>query len=205
MLIAICGRYLNVLGSSIRGNGKTLSAVFLAHNEYKKGRTIYTNFKTSFSIMYRMNDLITMFNDGKLNNVLVIIDEAQIYLNNSGISVKARKAMITNFIAQTRKSNVDVILTSQRFMQLHKELREQCDIILIASKYHYNTHGITGLCTVDNCRRKHCVRLFSMNSSSFLPYVLDCEKIGALYDSNEIILDNYVIEDTKNNKKPIKA
>lgn len=198
MLIAICGRYLNCLGSSMRGNGKTLSAVFFAKNEYDKGRKIYTNFHTSFSELYKMADLIELFNDGSLQDVLVIIDEAQIYLNNSGISVKVRKNLITNFIAQTRKSNVDIILTTQRFMQLHKELREQTDLILLASKYHYNKEGITDLCKVDNCKRKHVVRLFNMNTSSFLPYVLDCEKIGALYDSNEIVLDNY--EESLNNK-----
>lgn len=203
MLIAICGRYLNVIGGSIRGNGKTLSAVYFAKEEYDKGRKIYTNFKTTFSTMYKINDLITMFNDGKLQNVLVIIDEAQIYLNNTGTSTQQRKAMITQFIAQTRKSNVDIILTSQRFMQLHKELREQCDIILIASKYHYNSRGLTDLCTIDNCKRPHCVRLFSMNSSSYLPIVLDCEKIGKLYDSNEIVLDK--LEFAKPEKKKIKA
>lgn len=197
MLIAICGRYLNVLSTSMRGNGKTLSAVFFAKNEHDKGREIYTNFYTSFSKLYKMNDLIDMFSNGGLSNVLVVIDEAQIYLNNSGISVKARKAMITNFIAQTRKSNVDVILTTQRFMQLHKELREQCDVILLASKYHFNSRGITDACTVDNCTRPHVVRLFNLNTSKYLPYVLDCQKIGELYNSNEIVLDNYEIPTQK--------
>lgn len=193
MLIAICGRYLNVLGSSMRGNGKTLSAVFFAKNEYDKGREIYTNFYTSFSKMYKMNDLIEMFSNGNLSNVVIVIDECQVYLNNSGVSVKTRKALITNFIAQTRKTNVDVILTTQRFMQLHKELREQCDVILLASKYHYNDRGITTACTVDNCTRDHVVRLFNMNTSKYLPYVLDCKRIGKLYNSNEIVLDNFEI------------
>ena len=193
MLIAICGRYLNVLGSSMRGNGKTLSAVFFAKNEYDKGREIYTNFYTTFSKMFKMNDLIEMFSNGNLSNVVIVIDECQVYLNNSGVSVKTRKALITNFIAQTRKTNVDVILTTQRFMQLHKELREQCDVILLASKYHYNDRGITSACTVDNCTRDHVVRLFNMNTSQYLPYVLDCKRIGKLYNSNEIVLDNFEI------------
>lgn len=191
MLIAICGRYLNVLGSSVRGNGKTLSAVFLAKMEYDKGKKIYTNFYTTFSEQYKMSDLIEMFSDGKIKDVLVIVDEGQIYLNNTGVSVKTRKALITNFIAQTRKSNIDVIITTQRFMQLHKELREQTDVILLASKYHYDKHGLTSMCKIDNCTRKHAVRLFNMNTSSYLPYVLDCEEIGKLYNSNEIVLDNF--------------
>ena len=193
MLIAICGRYLNVLSSSIRGNGKTLSAVYLAKMEHDKGRKIYTNFYTSFSQMYHMNDLIQMFADDKLHDVVVIIDEAQIYLNNSGVSVKTRKDLITHFIAQTRKADIDIILTTQRFMQLHKELREQTDIILLASKYHYNEKGLTDICKIDNCKRQHAVRLFNLNTSSYLPYVLDCEKIGKLYNSNEIVLDDYQI------------
>lgn len=199
MLIAICGRYLNVLGSSMRGNGKTLSAVYFAKLEHDKGKKVFTNFYTSFSTMYKMKDLIEMFSDGKLQDVLVIVDEAQVYLNNSGVSVKVRKNLITNFIAQTRKANIDVILTTQRFMQLHKELREQTDVILLASKYHYDKHGLTSVCKVDNCTKSHAVRLFNMNTSSYLPIVLDCEEIGKLYNSNEIVLDNYE-ETIKTNK-----
>ena len=143
--------------------------------------------------MYKMKDLIEMFSDGKLQDVLVIVDEAQVYLNNSGVSVKVRKNLITNFIAQTRKANIDVILTTQRFMQLHKELREQTDVILLAAKYHYNKHCITDICKVDNCQKDHVVRLFNMNTGQYLPYVLNCKEIGKLYNSNEIVLDNYEI------------
>ena len=194
MLIAICGRYLNIRGSSMRGNGKTLSAVFLAKMEHDNGKTVYTNFYTNFSIMYKMADLLELFNDEKLHDVVVIIDEAQIYLNNSGVSVATRRAIITKFIAQTRKSNVDIIITSQRFMQLHKELREQCDVILLAHKYHYNTHALTEICHNDNCTRPHAVRLFNLNTGKFLPYVLDCAEIGKLYNSNEIVLDTYELK-----------
>ena len=78
-------------------------------------------------------------------------------------------------------------------MQLHKELREQTDVILLASKYHYNKKGLTDICKIDNCKKQHAVRLFNLNTSSYLPYVLDCEKIGKLYNSNEIVLDDYQI------------
>ena len=194
MLIAICGRYLNVLGSSMRGNGKTLSAVYLAYLEYQKGKKIYTNFYTSFSTMYKMNDLIQMFSDNRLHDCLVIIDEGQVYLNNSGVSVKTRKSLITNFIAQTRKADIDIIITTQRFMQLHKELREQTDVILLATKYHYNKHCLTEVCKVDNCTKDHAVRLFNMNTGQYLPYILDCKEIGRLYNSNEIVLDTFEIQ-----------
>ena len=194
MLIAICGRYLNVLGSSMRGNGKTLSAVYLAYLEFQKGKKIYTNFYTSFSTMYKMNDLIQVFGDNRLHDCLVIIDEGQVYLNNSGVSVKTRKSLITNFIAQTRKADIDIIITTQRFMQLHKELREQTDVILLATKYHYNKHCLTEVCKVDNCTKDHAVRLFNMNTGQYLPYILDCKEIGKLYNSNEIVLDTFEIQ-----------
>ena len=178
----------------MRGNGKTLSAVYLAYMEFQKGKKIYTNFYTTFSTMYKMNDLIQMFSDNKLHDCLVIIDEGQVYLNNSGVSVKTRKSLITNFIAQTRKADIDIIITTQRFMQLHKELREQTDVILLATKYHYNKHCLTEVCKVDNCQKDHAVRLFNMNTGLYLPYILDCKEIGKLYNSNEIVLDSYEIQ-----------
>ena len=64
---------------------------------------------------------------------------------------------------------------------------------MFISKYHYNEKGLTDICKIDNCKRKHAVRLFNLNTSSYLPYVLDCEKIGKLYNSNEIVLDDYQI------------
>jgi hypothetical protein len=210
MLIAIVGRYENVLAGSIRGNGKTISAVYLAYLDYLNGRKIYTNFKTTFSETYKINDLLTLFKDEKLEDVTVIIDEAQIYLNNCGVKVAVRREIIQKFIAQSRKSNIDIIVTTQRFLQLHKELREQTDIILVSIKYHYDKENnkILEICGRDNCKKDHVIRIVSLNKNP-VDYIrdennkiitLNPEIIGQMYNTNEIVLDNFEIQKPEKKK-----
>ena len=205
MLIAICGVYYDIRAGSIRGNGKNITAMYLAYNEYQKNNTkIYTNFKTKISETFTINELLEKFRDNKLNNTLIIIDEAQIYLNNSGVKVTVRREIIQKFIAQSRKEDIDIILITQRFSQLHKELREQIDVVLIPFKYHYdyNKNMISNVCLIDNCKKSHIIRIFNINTMQFLKNKkeeiwLNPSVIGDLYDSNEIVLDDYVIEKKK--------
>lgn len=197
MLIAICGRVDNLKSGSIRGNGKTLTAVYLAYLDYLSGRKIYTNFHTEFSENFKLSEILDKFNDGCLNNSTIVIDEAQIYLNNSGVSVKTRKAIITLFIAQSRKKNVDIIITTQRFKQIHKELREQVDKILITTKHHFiidektNNPIIYENCDRDNCDKEHVIRIYNVYDDVFYSALLNCQEIGKLYNTDEVVIDDY--------------
>lgn len=201
MLIAVCGIYNDIKAGSIRGNGKNITAVYLAYKDYLDyGRKIYTNFQTNFSENYTMNELIELFKDKKLRNSLIIIDEAQIYLNNSGVKVAVLRELIQRFLAQSRKEDIDIIVISQRFSQLHRQLREHIDVILIPIKYHITESGkITSPCRIDNCKKEHAILVYSANANNFLYQdkklvVLNPEEIGKLYDSNEIVLDDFEIK-----------
>lgn len=193
MLIAICGTYTDVRYGSIRGNGKTLSATFLGYQAYKDGRKVYTNYYTTFSEMVTLNELLTLFKDGELDNVLVILDEAQVYLMNTGVKAKTLKEIINLFIAQTRKRNVDIIVTTQRYKNLHRQLRVQCDLVLIPLKYHLNESGrMSDLCTRDNCDKSHVVIIYNAITQEFLKSVLYPEEIGKLFNSDEIVFDEFI-------------
>lgn len=195
MLIAIVGTYNDLKTGSIRGNGKTLSAVYLAYNSYKEGKKVYTNFYTTFSEMVTLNDLVELFKDKKLTNTIVIIDEAQLYLMNSGVKASTLKEVINLFIAQTRKQNVDIIVTTQRYKNLHVQLRTQIDDILIPIKYHLNKKGgLTEICNNDACKKQHAICILNLNTNEFLPYILNPNIIGKLYNSEEIILDEFIIK-----------
>ena len=181
---------------SIRGNGKTLTATFLAYQAYQQGTKIYTNYYTTFSTLASLNDLVTLFKDDKLENVLIVLDEAQVYLMNSGVKTKTLRNVINLFIAQTRKRNVDIIVTTQRYKNLHKQLRVQCDEIYIPLKYHLLPKGVVGsLCTSDSCPKQHVIRVMDARTQLFSPAVLYPEKIGKLYNSDEIVFDTYINED----------
>lgn len=200
-LIAIVGRTDNSKAGTIRGNGKTCAAVFLARIDYKNGRKIYTNFKTTFSSPYKINDLIEMFKDSKLHNVTVIIDEMQKYLNNSGIKVQTRKELITNFIAQSRKEKIDIIITTQRYKQIHVELRDQIDKVLLAEKYHYQKNKksfkLLNRCKKDDCDLPHVIILHNESDCCYLSCLIDACEIGKMYNTNEIVLDDYNLHEEK--------
>jgi len=195
MLIAIVGTYNDVKTGSIRGNGKTLSAIFLAYKDYLEGKNVYANFYTTFGHTVTLNDLTELFKNEKLSDTTIIIDEAQVYLSNAGTKAKTLKEIINLFIAQTRKRNINIILTSQRFLNLHKQLRIQCDIILIPTKHHLNKKGqLADICIKDNCTKEHAILIYNVNQDCYLPYILNPLKIGKLYNSNEIVLDEYKLE-----------
>jgi len=192
MLIAIVGTYNDVKIGSIRGNGKTMSAVFLAYKDHLEGKKVYANFNTTFGYTTTLNELTELFRDEKLSNTTIIIDEAQVYLSNAGTKAKTLKEIINLFIAQTRKRNINIILTSQRFLNLHKQLRIQCDIILIPTKHHLDKNGqLSEICIKDNCKKDHAILIYNVNQDCYLQYILNPIEIGKLYNSNEIVLDTY--------------
>lgn len=196
MLIAVVGTYTDMRMGSIRGNGKTLTAVYLAYQAHKEGRKIITNFYTDFSEMLTLNEIVNEFKAKNLQNTVVILDEVQTYLMNSGVKVKTLKEIINLFVAQTRKQNVDIIVTTQRYRNLHIQLRTQCDVFLIPFKYHIDKNGnLADLCKLDNCDKQHGIIVYKPEDNEFLPFVLNPERVGKLYNSNEIILDEFVINE----------
>ena len=195
MLIAIVGTYNDIKTGSIRGNGKTMSAIFLAYKDYLEGKKIYANFNTTFGYTTTLNELTELFKNEELTDTTIIIDEAQVYLSNAGVKAVTLKEIINLFIAQTRKRNINIILTSQRFLNLHKQLRIQCDIILIPTKHHLTKNGqLSDICIKDNCKKDHAILIYNVNQDCYLPYILNPLKIGGLYNSNEIVLDTYKLE-----------
>lgn len=194
MIIAIAASYNDEKIASIRGNGKTMSAVFFAYQQYKEGKTIYTNFQTTFSKKVTINELITLFKNDKLSNTTIILDEAQLYLMNSGVKAGVIKELINLFIAQTRKREIDIFLTTQRYKNLNNKLRIHCDIILIPVKYHIQKNKLTSVCNSDTCKQPHAICIYNIMTQSFLSYILDPEKIGILYNSNEIVLDEFKLK-----------
>lgn len=199
MLIAICGTYDDTKNGSIRGNGKTMTAVYFGYEAYLNGQKVYTNFYTDFSEMITLNELLDLFKNDKLKDTLVILDEAQVYLMNLGVKAVVLKQIINLFIAQTRKRNVNVILTTQRYKNLHKQLRMQCDLVLLPIKYHVDDNGnIADICPKDNCNRQHVIMVFNTMTNEYLNLVLFPTKIGDMYNSDEIVLDEFKPE------KPVK-
>lgn len=97
-----------VLGS--QGSGKTLFLTRQAFGEYKRGRTVYTNYDVGFP--HRKLLFKDMINT-KLENACVIIDEAALFGFNSRDSLsRENKELSARFTIQVRKKGVDLFCSA---------------------------------------------------------------------------------------------
>jgi len=197
-IYAFVGTYDDSLheGMPIRGNGKTMAMTYFGYQAHKKGKEVFSNYHTTFSQPYTMNHLIQLFKDQNLSNVVILIDEAQVYLSNQGVKKGVLKELIGLFVAQTRKRKVDIYLTTQRFLNLNNQLRIHIDSILLPVKAHADGQ----ICKKDSCEKHHYIHIFPINEDDAL-CVIDAEKVGKLYNSDEIVLDTFNLPDPKTGRQ----
>jgi hypothetical protein len=132
------------------GSGKTLSMVKSAFEKYKKGFTIYTNFKLIFPFKKGYGEIINLdmqfFKDyGKsslnLLNAIILIDEAHVFFDSRNAMLKRNK-IFSKFVTQSRKRSVDLYYTTQDNSyesfyssgQVELRLRKLTDYIVFCEK-----------------------------------------------------------------------
>lgn len=113
------------------GSGKTLSLTRQVYKEYKRGKLIISN--VHFSFPYKPITIEMLLNydldDSELQNCVVVLDEAHVYLD-SRASVSKKNRIISMFLTQTRKKNVHLYYTTQFFDQVDKRLRKNSEVII---------------------------------------------------------------------------
>ncbi|MCC7574993.1 hypothetical protein KO361_05355 [Candidatus Woesearchaeota archaeon] len=186
MIYGFVGTMDDFCNGSIRGNGKSLTMTYYLHQDFKEGRRVYTNYKTTFSEQVTVKKIVDMVLEGEIQEASIGIDEIQIVLNSIGT-----KAKVVNFIdkmvSQTRKIDSDIYYATQRYTNIHKRLRVQTDRLFRPFKIHQENDKWKK-CITDRCKKPHVIIV-----KSEIPYLetpiiaLDAVKVGVLYDSNEII------------------
>ena len=179
------------LMGGIRGNGKTASMTLLLKKLYfDEGWTVYTNYTTSFSALFSVNEDIEDLFQTKISKAVIGIDELSLFANSyDRLRGKKPGTFLLEFIKQSRKKACDFLFTDQRFKEIHKRLRFQTDDLLIATKYHYD--GKT--CEFDRCRKDHFFTIESINYEQsggeygFPPLTFPQSAIIDLYDTNEVV------------------
>ena len=189
MIYAIVGSYGNFHCGSIRGNGKTISAVYYMYKDFLNGRNIYTNFYTSFSQMVTINQLLNIFENKRLRNSSVGITEAQVYFHHH-MTKEEKEKLFRRFISQSRKQDNDIFLDTQIFRKLNDELRDHVDKILIPEKIHLDGSP----CHIDNCKEKHIINVYDIEDLTVPITSFNSWIVGQLYDTNEITLDSFESE-----------
>ena len=168
---------------ALRGNGKTLSLTFFGYVDYLNGRTIISNYKTSFSEFMPTEDMADMIQDDDLFNVTLLIQEMQLYLNSLGSNTEVIKDFCGSVVGQSRKRGVDIHYDTQRYGDIHPRMRVQTDRAYLPRKYHYDDTP----CSIDRCEEPHIIKVFQHDPFEAEPiFELKAEQFGSLYDSNEM-------------------
>lgn len=129
------------------GSGKTLSMVKYAYSLYREGYTVYSNVSLNFPHKnYTLEDLINYSNSQEtFYKAVILCDEMHIFLDSRNSGSK-RNRILSYFLLQTRKKDVKLFFTTQRYHQVDKRLRDNADVIVMCqSKHIYKKHYVKNL------------------------------------------------------------
>lgn len=167
MLVSIIGKI---------GSGKTLLATRLALADKRK---VYANYKIDI-LNYEKLTLAKLF---ELNEpALVIIDEGYVWLE-SRISQSKLNRYVSYVIFQSRKRNIDIVLTCQLWSSIDLRYRYQSDILIYAER---KTYGFKYRIVSQETGNEFIIKWLEE----------DAEKVFKYYDTMEMIIPERVKFDT---------
>lgn len=184
MIYGFVGSVFGSLRVPIRGNGKTISMTYWMNIERQDGREVFTNYHTTFSTFIDTKEVAELIFSGELGDIILGIDEIQKILENIGRNKYVE--FMGDLVNESRKDDVDIFFTTQRFKNLVLRFREQVDRILVPKKYHVDTKDF---CDIDKCKRIHFIMLYDYDPFEGLAYIgsIDCVEVGKLYDTRQRI------------------
>lgn len=167
------------------GSGKTILMTRYLVKDFLKGHKIYTNYKLK-EIDFELLDLTTILdmhkNSFNLANCSLGIDEITVFADcrKSG-SVLNR--LISYFILQSRKRNVDIYFTTQNLGMIDLRLVNYMDVQIICEKVK-DSKGQE----VKGYAKYRVFDLRDIRNININRFVLDISKYYKFYDTNEVIL-----------------
>lgn len=194
LIVAFVGTVDDESETPISGNGKTCSMTGIAYLDSLKGKTIWSNYQTTFSDrVIGMQKMIDEIGGTPHPDLILCISEMQLVLNSIGSSYD-QILFIDMFASQLRKLEVDLYYDTQRFNNIHKRLRIHTDVRFIPFK----THMDNSSCKFNRCMKPHKIYLYS--DKPFFPkpkICFDASKVGKLYNTKEIVMDKIIIPKKK--------
>lgn len=175
-------------GELIKGNGKTLTGVYMLHLDNKRGYKCYSNVKTSFTEEMSTSDVYELFKDSQATGISILLDEIQKDINSMAgyTSVKTLVEFCNIASAQTRKRDINFYWTTQRAVDIPLRMRTQTDYLLQPVRIHADKSR----CTMASCSKKHYIQVYSREPFRLSPIItLDCINVGKLYDTSQILTD----------------
>lgn len=168
---------------ALRGNGKTLSLTFVGYLDYKNGRKIIANYRTSFGEFVSIDRIAEMVLEEDIRDTTILLTELQVYLNSLGINSEQLKEFIGSVVGQSRKRNVDIHYDTQRYADIHPRMRVQTDRAFLPRKYHLDSQP----CQKDRCQKEHLIYVYQHDPFKSEPvFRLRASAFADLYNTNEI-------------------
>jgi hypothetical protein len=206
---AFVGCYDDESEAPISGTGKTLSMTGFGYLDSLQGKTIWSNYHTTFSdevigfqaminkINTELKPLASYQDVLERPGIVLLITEMQEILNSCG-SEQNKVLFVDAFAHQLRKYGVDLYYDTQRFKNIHIRLRTHTDTILLPFKRHLNKKP----CYSTQCLSPHLIDVYLLKPDRDKPIIrFVAEVLGKKYNTYQVVKDKLVIP----NKKKIKG
>jgi len=185
---------IGVIGN--RGTGKTLFMTLEAFNQYRKQKTIYSNYELTFPKIDKCKKPILIPDDFFLNyekfnltNVCLFFDEIYIYIDSRTSGSKSNRVM-SYFFNQTRKTGVDLYYSTQFFSQVDKRLRFNTEVFVIPKAIKDKNKNLFILVEICNRDLKLLDKWLIRAKPIFNLYNTD--EIISMFDSSEVNLPSTI-------------
>ena len=190
MIVAFVGTMNDESNRPISGNGKTNSMTAISYLDSLDGKTIWSNYETTFADkVCGFQEMIDEIGGIEHPDYILCISEMQQILNSIGSSTQ-QVLFIDAFASQLRKLDVDLYYDTQRFMNIHKRLRIHTDVVYIPYKCHMDNTP----CNFNRCTKPHKIYLYSAKPfKEKYCAIFDASEVGKMYNTKEIVMDKLVI------------
>jgi cytidylate kinase len=162
------------------GSGKTLMMARYLYQDLLNGFDVRANFRLNF----KSNDLDVkeLLETGKeLKDVTIGLDEITVFIDCRK-SMSKMNRLISYFILQSRKRNVNIYYTTQDFDMVDKRLIQHTHIQIIAEKIYYSDGR-----EIPDYRRYTILDFRNPKNLKPIQFIVDISKYYNLYDTDEII------------------
>jgi len=163
------------------GTGKTIGMVRYLKKDEAQGNDLFINFGMKDTYYNKLNVTEIMENEN-LQNVSIGIDEITVFLDCRK-SMSKMNRMLSYFILQTRKRNVNMYYTTQDFGMVDLRLIRHTSIQIFCENVYNDDNDL-----IPNVKKYSMLDLRDKRNLSFTNFYLDISPYYKYYDTNEIIL-----------------
>lgn len=177
------------------GNGKTLSAVAYIVDALNRNpeRRVFSNIRLNFPYTkISPNNFMKVLD---IYDSIVLLDEIHTVIHknhriNEFCKYHTKKGLcydIIEFARQTRKRNIDFLVTCQDFFDIQYQLRTVMHQLTLCEKYHLTNSKSIEKCTRDTCLQEHVHYILNVDMHSGYEKYIFAEPYYELYDTYEVV------------------